>query len=442
MRAAFLFVVSMCILPAWALAEGTWFGKVIDQTTGAGLGGCRVCAGIPGRVDITRVKSQPDGSFTVSYPRGFSLSRSGPPMLYVDFSQGGMYYSQYRQRPFPGEATVSLVPLNFFITGEVVSADTGQPIPNADVSLTIPGAVLDHKSTDVADRFSFGPIRAYNNSANQYNSYGVPSTELPKNPDPPLVERPYGLKAHAAGYASVESKVVNGESLPHISRRPSSSNAIASQEKIRLPKAGVQVPDPTNYIENAGASGVERAKPAAPDSQPVDLTGIWIGYNAKGDDLGANTITQTGKNITIVHPNGQVTRGGYIVDESSIYVPVWGSKGKISTDCSRIDFEGGSVNGISLVRNSGSPSVSSPATQPEPQPGTETGSAPAPEPSPGPTTSPDTEKISCCGHPCSLMDALKALQMAVKKLPPEMCLDVDKNGQIDSNDAYKIFRAY
>ena len=36
MRAAFLFVVSMCILPAWALAEGTWFGKVIDQTTGAG----------------------------------------------------------------------------------------------------------------------------------------------------------------------------------------------------------------------------------------------------------------------------------------------------------------------------------------------------------------------------------------------------------------------
>jgi hypothetical protein len=40
------------------------------------------------------------------------------------------------------------------------------------------------------------------------------------------------------------------------------------------------------------------------------------------------------------------------------------------------------------------------------------------------------------------MDALKALQMAVKKLPPEMCLDVDKNGQIDSNDAYQIFRAY
>jgi hypothetical protein len=94
----------------------------------------------------------------------------------------------------------------------------------------------------------------------------------------------------------------------------------------------------------------EPANPLIAPEAPIDLTGVWAGYSAQGEDLGANQVTQEGKSITFVHPNGQVTRGGYIVDENSIYVPVWGSKGIINSSRTRIDFQGGSLNGIYLVR--------------------------------------------------------------------------------------------
>lgn len=94
----------------------------------------------------------------------------------------------------------------------------------------------------------------------------------------------------------------------------------------------------------------EPANPLGTTPSAVNLTGTWVGFNAKGVDLGANQVTQDGKSITFVHPNGQVTRGGYIVDTTSIFVPAWGSKGIINADRTRIDFQGGTLNGIHLIR--------------------------------------------------------------------------------------------
>lgn len=113
------------------------------------------------------------------------------------------------------------------------------------------------------------------------------------------------------------------------------------------------------FYQLAQAVGIEAhwvpgdKEPENPIGAPqanADLTGTWVGYNAKGDDLGANQVTQDGKSITFVHPNGQITRGGYIVDATSIFVPVWGSTGIINASRTRIDFQGGSLNGIHLIR--------------------------------------------------------------------------------------------
>jgi len=90
--------------------------------------------------------------------------------------------------------------------------------------------------------------------------------------------------------------------------------------------------------------------PLSTSPASANLTGIWIGFNAKGGNLGENNITQAGKSITFVHPNGQITEGGYVVDANSMFVPVWGSTGIISADRRRIDFKGGSLNGIYMIR--------------------------------------------------------------------------------------------
>ena len=115
----------------------------------------------------------------------------------------------------------------------------------------------------------------------------------------------------------------------------------------------------SRFIQLAQAVGIEAywvpgdKEPENPLGAPptaADLNGVWIGYNAQGQDLGANKVTQEGKSITFVHPNGQITRGGYIVDATSIFVPAWGSKGIINASRTRIDFQGGSLNGIYMVR--------------------------------------------------------------------------------------------
>jgi hypothetical protein len=114
-----------------------------------------------------------------------------------------------------------------------------------------------------------------------------------------------------------------------------------------------------NFNQYAQAVGIKAywvagdKDPGNPPSTPpasAELTGTWIGFNAKEENLGENKVTQDGKSITFVHPNGQITRGGYIVDATSIFVPVWGSKGIINSSRTRIDFQGGSLNGIHLIR--------------------------------------------------------------------------------------------
>ena len=89
-----------------------------------------------------------------------------------------------------------------------------------------------------------------------------------------------------------------------------------------------------------------------------DLTGRWTIYTPDGQNAGINRIAQSGANITIYHPNGQVTSGGYIIDRNSLEIPAWGSKGRINANATRIDFLTGSQKGYYMIRIGGGDSGS------------------------------------------------------------------------------------
>ena len=181
--------------------------------------------------------------------------------------------------------------------------------------------------------------------------------------------------------------------------------------------------------------------PSASAQGLPDLSGRWVGYNPEGKDAGTNTITQTGKDLTIHHPNGQVTSGGYLVDAGSLVIPVWGTTGKLSQSATRIDLEGGSMGGWHFVKEgAGSPGV--PAGPPAGQPG---GAAPpgmAGNPAGGAGTTPGTA-ASGSGDAdgdgvVTARDAVMAIRMAVRLIPTNLACDMDGNGAVDSNDVRQI----
>ncbi len=237
-------VVVAVLLQAGPAVAASWSGLVSDGWSSKGLVGARVCAGVPGRTDVACTKTGPDARYVVSYPPKFTAPVY---MLYVDPPAGAPYFSQARQRSSPGEAHPPLVGLHCFLKGVVVSAETGQIIVGAEVSLLRPGAVVKTVTTDSGGYFAFGPVPAFDNPRLQYNTYGVPDNELPKINDRPLKDPQYGIRASAKGYGTVATTYNGNIANPHLRVQATATPISWTPITIRLPKPGK--PAPSNAID-------------------------------------------------------------------------------------------------------------------------------------------------------------------------------------------------
>jgi hypothetical protein len=98
-----------------------------------------------------------------------------------------------------------------------------------------------------------------------------------------------------------------------------------------------------------GIIGTETVR--AHQSMP-DLSGRWTSFTPAGVNGGSNTFTQNGSRISIRHPNGQTT-AAYIADASTLVVQDWHSTGRINAAQTRIEIQGGSMNGWTFVKEKG-----------------------------------------------------------------------------------------
>jgi hypothetical protein len=235
-------------LPA-AFADGTWQGKVVDGVTGQGITGGEVCAGVPGRVDITCGKVGADGTFAVSYPKNYTAKTH---CLYVRAKPAGVYFPQVRCRTAPGRVTARLVPKHYHVKGVVTRADSKQPVAGVEVEWGRPGAIHGAVKTDGAGRFAL-KLPAWSNGETQFNTYGVEPADLaaPLKADPPLVDYATTLRFSARGCATVGSVRAGDKAVPHLSRSASATDAIFTEVAVEIPDAKVAKVPPLEKILKA-----------------------------------------------------------------------------------------------------------------------------------------------------------------------------------------------
>jgi hypothetical protein len=95
--------------------------------------------------------------------------------------------------------------------------------------------------------------------------------------------------------------------------------------------------------------GIAGAGTAGPRQGVPDLSGSWTSFTPAGVNGGLNTFTQSGNRVTIRHPNGQST-AAYLSDASTLVVQPWNSTGKVNAEGTRIEIQGGSMNGWTFVK--------------------------------------------------------------------------------------------
>ncbi len=254
MQRALIVMALAVLLPQAAAARGTWSGKVVDQLSGQGIVGARVCGGGPGRVDIVCGKTGAVGVFSISYPATYHEKIHA---LYVKPPEPARYYNQVRLRPAPGPVIAKLVPKFFTLKAQVVSAETGQPVAGAEVSLGEPGVIQKSLVTDGTGMVTFGLVRDWEDPGAQYNTHGVEPAEIlaPWKADKPLVKRALGLRVTAKGYATVHPVYEKGKAIVPIPRTASASEAVYTLVKIRLPRAGVAKLPPLSELLSATVHG-------------------------------------------------------------------------------------------------------------------------------------------------------------------------------------------
>jgi hypothetical protein len=80
-----------------------------------------------------------------------------------------------------------------------------------------------------------------------------------------------------------------------------------------------------------------------------DLAGKWTGFTPAGVNGGVNTFTQNGNSIIMRHPNGQTT-AATVTGSSTLVVQAWNSTGRINAARTRIEIQGGSMDGWTFVK--------------------------------------------------------------------------------------------
>ncbi len=302
---------------SWSLSASaqTWSGTVRDIRSLEPVGEARVCAGILGRVDLACTTSDAAGAFSVSYPEEWTgtLGDDGLYHLFVESPVAGLYYHQRRARVAPGEADCRLVPRTAYLRGRVVNADTGELIPGMGVALFVPGAVRDSTLTDDLGEFALGPFEAFENAANQFNTYGVEPEDLPPEHDGELVYRPWGVSApyHAGGYALVEPARTEDNRLdPVLSLLSSSDPEVYTWVEIRLPPVGTVIDNVNDYMSSqigepeatggtGGTSGTGGASEGGGAGAPsVGGAGAAPSEGGTGESPAGGTATATGGSDT------------------------------------------------------------------------------------------------------------------------------------------------
>jgi len=277
---------------SWSLSASaqTWSGTVRDIRSLEPVGEARVCAGILGRVDLACTTSDDAGAFSVSYPEdwGGVLGADGLYHLFVESPVAGLYYHQRRARVAPGEADCRLVPRTVYLRGRVVNADTGELLPGIGVALVRPGAIQTSIDTDELGQFAFGPVEAFLNAANQFNTYGVEPEDLPPEHDGELVYRPWGVRAPYAGggelYALVEpTRTADDRLEPELSLLSSTDPEVFTWVELRLPPVGTVIDDVNDYMSS------QIGEPEATGG-----TGGTSGTGGTGDEGGAPSIGGSG----------------------------------------------------------------------------------------------------------------------------------------------------
>lgn len=253
-------VLAASFVLSWSLSASaqTWSGTVRDIRSLDPVADARVCAGVLGRVDLACTASDADGAFSVSYPDNISgtLGADGLYHLYVESPVSGLYYHQRRARETPGVADCRLVPRTVYIRGRVVNADTGEIIPGVGVALIRPGAVQSSVETNALGEFAFGPLEAFLNAANQFNTYGVEPEDLPPAHDEDeLVYRPWGLRSpYSSGsdlYAQVRPTQTDDARLePELPLLSSTDPEVYTWMELRLPPIGTVVDDVSTYMNS------------------------------------------------------------------------------------------------------------------------------------------------------------------------------------------------
>lgn len=340
----------------WSLSASaqTWSGTVRDIRSLEPVGAARVCAGILGRVDLACTSSAADGTFSVSYPEGTTtLGSDGLYHLFVESPVAGLYYHQRRARVAPGVADCRLVPRTAYVRGRVVNADTGELIPGMGVALIVPGATRDSTLTDDLGEFALGPFEAFENAANQFNTYGVEPEDLPPEHDGELVYRPWGLSApyHAGGYALVEPTRTADDRLdPELPLLSSSDPEVYTWVEIRLPPVGTVIDDVNEYM----ISQLGEPEPTGGTGGTGVSGGAGAGGSASQGDAGAPSVGGTG-----TAPSEGGTGAGSTASQGGAAGDAAATGGSDATDGGTIDAGGAEPAGAGAteVGDAGAPAA-------------------------------------------------------------------------------------
>ncbi len=322
-------------------AGGQWAGQVVDIRTNKPLAGVELDSARPGAFHnnnpgpVPTVKSGADGRFQLPLPKSVMKGMADgrvPYVLVANYSGKLRAVRMEFIRPMPGEVLLKLIPLDVYIKGRAVSAETGAPLPNIGVTLLRPGAVAGSATTDANGDFSFRPVPAFEATGGAV--YDIRPPDLYKLEPHTVFHEKYASYAVSTIYGKGSEQFVDvspprgkdGRYEPSLPLVSSFDDSIHTYVLLRLPRKGTVVAEPGKHI-----AAEFRGLPAAPDTATApgpaaDIAGTWQ-HKATGESW---TFTPLGGGrYTAVEKRG-IARGTATVTGNKMTMEIASQDGKIT----------------------------------------------------------------------------------------------------------------